>query len=967
MARTMTPAVVRQIGSLFDGGSVAGLSDRQLVERFADRRDPAGEAAFAALITRHGPMVLGICRRLLGDLHLAEDAFQAVFLVLARKAGSIQNPDLLGNWLYGVAIRTSRKARVRRARRRKGEEDRAMCHSSRDSTVSAEKLLLAREQAAALHDEIDRLPGAFRLPVVLCYFEGLTLDEAARRLRCPAGTLRSRLARAREKLRRGLTRRGVLLPATALAAFVDSRSTSASVSSPLCDITTRAAVHFTAGQAAAPVAAALAQEVLRLMLFHKLKITVTTLLFVCSVAAGAGYLTHSLAMTDEPMRRTSERFRELAARSEPRPGERPQPAARPADADPGQMTVTGRALDQAGKPAAGVPVDIIGRRRAPQPGADVKTSPYHVLGRGATDSDGRFRIEAPRTSTTSFHEVYALAGSAGPGTGLSWTAVNPDAEQPTADVRLRPEQMIRGRLVDVNGQPAAGVNVQLREVSTFAGDGVYDGLGLPWAEALQGTPAWPKPVITDPQGRFTFAGIGRGFVSLHILDPRFARQRLNLEANERDEAKEITLALQPATIIEGRAIAADTGQPFPGAAIAVRASVGQFGAWFTTKFQADDQGRFQLNPTPGDYFRLRIYPNDGQPYLVGQAEIAWAKGAVKKAVDVPLRRGVLIRGKAVEEGTGRPVVGAGVQFRQIARSDDVVAGYEAIVASKEDGSFQVAVPPGKGYLMILGSTLDFIPQEIGGGKLFGSGEPGGRRFYAHDIIAYEVKPNEGPQEITATLRRGKTLRGRVVGPAGQAVENAVVLARQPIDPINLTWQDHDFVHARDGRFTLHGFDPEKATPVYFLDAEHQWGAAVEFSGKLVGEEQTIRLQPCGQARARFVGPEGKPVARLNVWPYFQAIMTPGPSRDTFVDRGKLLQADAAYLPNVDPRHYRNDLATDSEGRVVLPALIPGAPYRISDWSTVNVPEKGFQLRKEFTVKPGETVDLGDILIENPQR
>ena len=101
-----------------------------------------------------------------------------------------------------------------------------------------------REQAEALHDEIDRLPGPFRLPVVLCYFEGLTLDEAARRLRCPAGTVRSRLARARDKLRRGLTRRGVVLPAAALAAVTRPRSASASVSSPLCDITTRAAMQL---------------------------------------------------------------------------------------------------------------------------------------------------------------------------------------------------------------------------------------------------------------------------------------------------------------------------------------------------------------------------------------------------------------------------------------------------------------------------------------------------------------------------------------------------------------------------------------------------------------------------------------------------------------------------------------------------------------------------------------------------
>ena len=115
----------------------------------------------------------------------------------------------------------------------------------------------------------------------------------------------------------------------------------------------------------------------------------------------------------------------------------------------------------------------------------------------------------------------------------------------------------------------------------------------------------------------------------------------------------------------------------------------------------------------------------------------------------------------------------------------------------------------------------------------------------------------------------------MVGPEGQTVDDAVILTRSQIDPINLMWQDHDFVHARDGRFELHGFDPEKPTPVYFLDAEHEWGAAVELSGKQAGEDLTVRLQPCGQAKARFVGPDGKPLAKLAVWPYLQLLMTPG--------------------------------------------------------------------------------------------
>ncbi len=194
-------SLVRQLGALFEGGSAAGLSDRQLIERFVAGHDQAGEAAFAALVARHGPMVLGICRQLLGDHQHAEDAFQAVFLVLARKARSLREPELLGNWLYGVALRTARKARVRLARRRRTEVEGSARYSAMPPAASADRAFLDREQAEVLHGEIDRLPRAFRLPVVLCYFEGLSHDEAAHRLQWPVGTVRSRLARARDKLR----------------------------------------------------------------------------------------------------------------------------------------------------------------------------------------------------------------------------------------------------------------------------------------------------------------------------------------------------------------------------------------------------------------------------------------------------------------------------------------------------------------------------------------------------------------------------------------------------------------------------------------------------------------------------------------------------------------------------------------------------------------------------------------------
>ncbi len=221
---------------------------------------------------------------------------------------------------------------------------------------------------------------------------------------------------------------------------------------------------------------------------------------------------------------------ELVALTEPGPVDRTPPAMSPSDAKRGQMTVTGRVLDPAGQPAAGVAVDVIGRARAPEVGSDVPASPYDLLGHGVTDGDGRYHVVTSRTSTASFYEVYVLA--AGAGTGLNCAPINPDATQPTAEVRLQRPRIIRGRLVDVNGQPAVGVEVHIQLYARGQGD--TDFVGLPWAGPLAGIPAWPKPITTDAQGRFAFAGIGRGLVYLQVRDPRFACQRFELADNARN-------------------------------------------------------------------------------------------------------------------------------------------------------------------------------------------------------------------------------------------------------------------------------------------------------------------------------------------------------------------------------------------------------------------------------------------------
>jgi protocatechuate 3,4-dioxygenase beta subunit len=628
------------------------------------------------------------------------------------------------------------------------------------------------------------------------------------------------------------------------------------------------------------------------------------------------------------------------------------------------MSITGRVLDPDGKPVTGAVVGVFTRFRTPNIGAgDEARERLTLLGQGRSDGDGRYRLDAPRTASIRVYQVSAVA--AAPGYGLGWAVLNPDAEEPAAEIRLLPEQPFRIRLVDVTGAPAKGVEVQVMSLGRRTSDGLFDGVATS-GNPPDGLLAWPRPATTDDQGKITLTGLGRGrgiTINLGVVDPRHARQDLQIDAGQPGD-QEISLALQPARLIEGRVLAADTGRPIPNAVISIGAGGGPVRAFRPSRFRADDRGRFTANPFPGESFRVSAYAPEGQPYLVPQVEFAWTKAAVKKTLDIALPRGVLIRGKVTEAGTGRPLTASSVYFLPVGSGQDVLSGWQAGVASQADGSFAIAVPPGKGHLLVYGPTDDYILEEIGSNTLNG-GRPGGTRYRVHAVIPYEVKAGDPLHEVAAALRPGATIKGRIEGPDGQTVADASILTTLVVEANHPSWLGRDQVKVHDGRFELHGLDPEGSSRISILDPEHEWGATVDVSGRQAGKDLTIRLQPCGRARARFVGPDGQPVAKPE--PFFEFVATPGPSaysRRKPPEQAALV-ADADFLANVDRRHYWDDPVVDAEGRVTLVALIPGALYRISDFSTVNVADKGAQVRKDFTVKPGETLDLGDILIEKP--
>ena len=262
--------VLQQLDRLFRDGTLAGLGDGQLLERYRTRRD---EAAFEALVELHGPMVLGLCRRFLRDPRDVEDAFQATFLVLVRKAPGIRDGGLLANWLYGVALRVATRSRANLLRRRVREQSIGQAEFAADMPSGD-----AFEFGPMLDQELSRLPAKYRAPLVLCYLRGQTHDQAARELRCPVGTVRSRMARGRDLLKRRLSRQGFAptgaffgpgldLPAHLLTEAVPARLVAATVEGAFAIGSSQS---IQAGAAAASVLA-LTQGVLTTMKFAQLK------------------------------------------------------------------------------------------------------------------------------------------------------------------------------------------------------------------------------------------------------------------------------------------------------------------------------------------------------------------------------------------------------------------------------------------------------------------------------------------------------------------------------------------------------------------------------------------------------------------------------------------------------------------------------------------------------------------------
>jgi RNA polymerase sigma factor (sigma-70 family) len=931
MTHTPGNAVLRHIRGLAAAENVSRLADRQLLDRFVTARE---DSAFEALVRRHGPLVLGVCRRVLHDPHDAEDAFQATFLTLARKAASAGRRASLSTWLYQVAFHTALRARKQSAVRRQ-REDKAPPRPQPDPLAE----VTGRELLTVLDEELHQLPERLRAPLVLYYLEGKARDEAARELGCSLGTLKRRLEEGRARLHARLSRRGL-----SLAALLAAGLGGAALSPSLAAATAGAArlVQSSAGAGRKLIAAAA--------------------LMLGLAAAGAGLLPHRTPAAEQ------------AKGPAPAPAEKPAPPpAPPALLLPGEakeMTVTGRVLAPDGKPVAGADVAVLAwqvlRQSYQSSFEDAAWQRGTAPGRTEADADGKFRLTIKVPPGPPQPTMRVLAGAKG--LGIAWALLDPKADSAEAELRLPAEQVVRGRVVNLQGEPVAGARVGLTGLKHHPAKGERD-QGT-WGTPPEGLPFGPVSTTSNAKGEFTFRGLGNNLtVEMEVHDDRVELHTFTVETSDKSQAENVKLALAPGRVVKGRVTYADTGKPVAGARVMIESAGGG-----RVRGQTDKEGRYHLNvrrsalPDMGGgapfvvELVVSVFAPPGEPYWMKMEFVdRWVKGATHRETNVALPRGVLLRGEITEAGTGKPVAGAEIEYKGQLMTHRWRSG--------ADGSYAFVLPADATRpLTVNGPSPDYIPQVVGSAE-FLAGKKGGAPIYHHAVVPLGLKPGDEEKEVPIEVRRGVTLKGRLVGPDGKPAKDAIVLVggyKPPREQFLFP------VRVRDGHFELPGCDPDKTYHLVLL--EHPWlnatvgeedngldvygrlwmrellgpqiklGAAVDVSAKKAAAEPVeVRLEPCGAAKLRFVDGDGKPLAKHRPW--LQLVVTGGPPVNQAIKDGKLAAEGVLLIHPYDAEPH-----TDADGVLKLEGLIPGATYRIG---------KAYEgeVIKEFTVEPGKTLEL----------
>jgi RNA polymerase sigma factor (sigma-70 family) len=973
MATTQTGVVLRHIRHLVATENTTQLRDQQLLERFITRHD---EAAFDALIRRHGPLVLGVCRRVLRNWHDAEDAFQATFLILARKAGSICQRESVASWLYRVAFHTALQAKANAANRQRHER-----HAGRPESVDPLDEVTGRELLAVVDEELQKLPDCYRAPLVLCYLQGQTRDEAARQLGVPLGTLKRWLERGRERLRGRLARRGLTLSAGLLLTGLSQKLAVAAVPTQLAAATLQALVPAAPEKAVAAgilstQVADLTKGVLKAMFWNKLKGVAAGLLLLSLIGAATGLLAsgartpQQAEIKTDPPRTPAPMNRGTTNLGHPHPEAKLQTEIK-------QHTISGIIRDGAGKPLADAAVywlgtvqEHIAQERAAAKGnywQDQDVEP-ELLAHGKSDALGRFTLQA-RFDQNHFRKT--LLAAKAPGMGFTGQ-VQAGVRVPVV-LTLQPEMKVEGRLLTLNGLPAKDVRVELQWMSFgkqrqpaperhLAGSHISQG-------KVQPLPDWPAPVRSDEQGRFTLSGLSRtGIAVIRLTHPEYAREELMIAADPANASPpfqmlgmqigmptlgpKFTRTLDPGRTVQGIVTAKDTGKPLAGISIiCTQVPMGFFSA------KTDQEGRYRLEGLKGrkdSYYVFAVAPSPESGYRNAVAyRQGWPAGEKSLQQNFVLDRGQLVRGRILDADTRQPIAGVNVFYR--AGSGNVNAtslDLPTPVYTDKQGNFVLTAVAGKGRLLAIASGKQYLREKSSGAR-----DPFMVAVTPNRIVEIDVPADKEAPPVVIELRKGLPLEVRVVQADGKPVSHVNLLCRElgfgeMQNYADNSKLDNDLVR-------LHGCEPGRAYRVFFLDPERHQGAVAElkYDPNAKGPLE-VRLQPTGSVRVKVVQEGGTPETEAQVLPMLWLTKEPGKIKfdDLFQDERVALYS--GLEGGEEALRMILGKKTDNNGEVQLTNLLADVPLDI--WAFTNAGAYG---NKPVRLKPGETCDLGTITLQ----
>jgi RNA polymerase sigma factor (sigma-70 family) len=956
MAGARLGVALRHIQRLYSDGSAAGATDTQLLAQFAGRRD---ETAFAALMARHGPMVMTVCRGVLRDSLDAEDAFQATFIVLARKAGSTWAEGQLGGWLHRVAYRVAIRAKIDAARRRTHEHQAAEVAAMEISLRDSEN-----EIQPALHEELARLPAKLRLPIVLCYLEGLTHAQAALQLRCGEATLRRRLAGARDRLRSRLLRRG-FAPTASIAVLSIARE-AAAVSPAVAEATLGAAVRVAVGEAIAAVAGtrmAVLSTAGLTTITECWKTTAYAALAVAALAcAGAGIAALGRKDAGGSTRVDTEPV------AHPQAGNPRQAQSPPRDSSFQKHAIHGMVFAPDGKPLADATVFWVGRPAMSsslvampkefKPGPEDRTK---ILAVATTDSKGRFELAAEFAGDRIPGRTVLVKAK---GAGLSATSFFSDTVREGAGdderltFRLRKPVTIEGRLLTPAGAPAKGVKVVLEGLGDSKNKLDSESVG-PWDESEDSSlpELWPKSWTTDADGRFRIERIipENMFAALLFRHPDFADDDLVVSTGlpADDQLREFkvkpadarfTHALEPARPVTGIVTDKETGRPLAGVRIEMIPSrmTPHLGGEIRVSVKTDASGRYRAAGRAGDTFWVTACPDPASGYLPLQTQNnKWPVGGKVLNVDLALPKGRIVRGRVVDGMDGNPIVGASVVY-QPGPNNSLDRGdydFDDSILTDANGSFAITALPGDGLLAVEGPTPDYIRVAVTGPR---TDQPIARPHGFAWINVPAAKDNAAA-DARITLRKGVKLEARLVGPDGAPVDMAMCWCEELLASQLENWVSPGALP--DGRFKLDGADPERTYRVFFVHSKRKLGARAELKYDPKGPI-IVPLQPTATARGIVVDEKGRPLKETQILPW---IVLTKDDRELKAEDFDDESIAAAY-----PIFTWENLRSSYPAEFHYDNLIPGVRYYVGANESYHA---------IGALKPGEVRDLGKIVFK----